>query len=778
MLELRELWREQIRSRQNSELSKVAKPRLTGAERAVRQKAWNAERTRRINDLRSLPVVPLDPEAVSVTQLTDADPEQAKIELNKSFLKAWLVANLPLAAVDQMWEWLRDHLVSGGLLAQRTWLAKNYAPLVAQEQQSRIINALQADKEAGLTVMIDGSTDFAHDQKPFNIMVATSSAIYYCTTEFCDPTISESHDTIIPLVREFARIWLPGDLPDYVYWFSTDNDNKMGLVYKKLSDVGGLFHQSAWIPCLAHGAARIGACIKDKKCVAPVITLCSQLSSLLKGKIFVQRRWALRQGLIAAGRDPTNLPDKWGGTRWECWYVCVVFIAKNLGFLQTWIKGLKMQSESQAWPASRKSINDRGPQIKVQSLFIMHAFEQLYDSLGKVFQLSPVVRGGRVSATRTPNHVLYNKIDAMYVALLKLSTITSVDTLHDDVKNAMAKGHVTFDTMKPIFQEIAGHAAKTALKYRDNASGQLAKAMRIFDPHQRHNWTVDSLEDFVQVIPYKLHPHITDTVEGSLSEWQAYFAVPAPPEKSDLLKWWKSVSSAMPHLAKQADRMLRILITTVQVEGSFSTYNSTRDERQWSMDSETHLCRISFSFNGVVPPGKDVIAPMAHDCSTRRPPLHIKNACFPLLDDVVEGAVSQPATKAAVSAQQSTSASAEHLDKVSRRTKKAKKQDAEASQAGRSDRAVIPAVGASRQEKTRSQVDRSQVAEIPMIRDVQASHAVPRGDCPERDVIPAATRKREREGSPSDKSQAGTVTAVNADDPDQQLENYDVFVAE
>ena len=242
------------------------------------------------------------------------------------------------------------------------------------------------------------------------------------------------------------------------------------------------------------------------------------------------------------------------------------------------LKGKRCNSSRKhGLPLSRASMI-MGHRSRCKVCSSMHAFAPLYDSLGKVFQLSPLVRGGRDTTTRTPNHVLYNKLDAMYASLEKLSMITSVDTLHDDVKNAMTKGHVAFDAMKPIFQEIAGYAAKTALKYRDNASGQLAKAMRIFDPHQRHNWTVDSLEEFVQVIPYKLHPRITDSVEGSVSEWQAYFTIPAPPEKTDLLKWWKSVSSAMPHLAKQADRMLRILITTVQVEGSFSTYNATREK--------------------------------------------------------------------------------------------------------------------------------------------------------------------------------------------------------
>ena len=98
--------------------------------------------------------------------------------------------------------------------------------------------------------------------------------------------------------------------------------------------------------------------------------------------------------------------------------------------------------------------------------------------------------------------------------------------------------------------------------------------------------------------------------------------------------------------------------TTVPVESAFSTYKQTRDEQQWSMESETHICRISYSFNGVVPPGKVLIAPMAPDTSTRRPPVHKKGATFSSIEDVVEVATSE---ESAPASQQSTAASAGKL---------------------------------------------------------------------------------------------------------------------
>ena len=643
-LPARQLWRDNVRNRETAELSKVTKPKVTQAIRCERQKAWNAERARRINDLRKTPIIPVDSTAVPLKRSSDVDPEMAKKEVNMSFLSAWLSANLSLAAVDGMWEWLRDHLVHGPLLAKRSWLLRQYEPLLRGEQEERIVQAIKASKKDGLTVMIDGSTDLAHDQKPFNFLIATSTAVYFCATYFCNPKESETAESIIPLVREFSRKWLPADLPDYVQWFSTDNDPKMGLLFKKLSESGALFHNAQWLGCLAHGAARIGACIKNKKCVARVHSFCVLLSSLLKGKVFVQRRWALRQALTAAGREAHTLPDKWGGTRWQCWYDCVKFVAMNCGFLQKWIRELHPKTESDAWAGCLKCINEHGNDIKVESMYVMHMFKPLYDSIDTIFQLSPLPRGSASAAKcRTPNHLLYNKLDSLHSMLAKSSQVTKPEELHADVLKAMQRGKIEFVAMKPVFVEIAQAAAAIALKYRDNSTGQLAKAMRVFDPLQKHNWGLDSLEDFVRVLPRTIHPRLTSKDSGE-SEWEKYLSLQPPAATVNLLAWWSSLASVLPCLAAQANTMLRILITTVEVEASFSVYKQTRDEQQWAMSPEVHNTRMSFAFNGIMP---KVYTRMVDDVNAMhivKPPVHKRSRSEPP-DDVVE-VVTKPSIEA------------------------------------------------------------------------------------------------------------------------------------
>ena len=121
----------------------------------------------------------------------------------------------------------------------------------------------------------------------------------------------------------------------------------------------------------------------------------------------IVHRRELRRALAADGRDASILPDKWGNTRWECWYLCVVFIAVNITFLKWWCKELTF--EAAAWKECADLLNDHGSLIAVEAQFIKCVFKSLYDALDKVFQLSPLPRGARVLAhgSRTPNQLLY-----------------------------------------------------------------------------------------------------------------------------------------------------------------------------------------------------------------------------------------------------------------------------------------------------------------------------------------------------------------------------------
>ena len=203
--------------------------------------------------------------------------------------------------------------------------------------------------------------------------------------------------------------------------------------------------------------------------------------------------------------------------------------------------------------------------------------------------------------SRTPNHLLYNIFEEQCKLLETASKIDALAKLDPEVRAVLQQGKVQFSTAQPVFQEIADAAYKIAKKYRDNETGQLAKAMRIFDPAQRHKWQDEDLKEFYRVIPCKFHPNLVSSAEGKLSEWELYLASAMPP-KTNLLSWWQSMASLLPILFQQADKMLRTPLVTIQIESSFSTFKQTRHAQQWSMADEVHVARISYSFNGVLAP--------------------------------------------------------------------------------------------------------------------------------------------------------------------------------
>lgn len=76
---------------------------------------------------------------------------------------------------------------------------------------------------------------------------------------------------------------------------------------------------------------------------------------------------------------------------------------------------------------------------------------------------------------------------------------------------------------------------------------------------------------------------------------------PPPDDGFHLLNWWDAMSSSFPVMASQARRLLRIPLTTVEVEGTFSVYKLTRTANQFNMKDDTHHSRISYVVNGIVP---------------------------------------------------------------------------------------------------------------------------------------------------------------------------------
>ena len=107
--------------------------------------------------------------------------------------------------------------------------------------------------------------------------------------------------------------------------------------------------------------------------------------------------------------------------------------------------------------------------------------------------------------------------------------------------------------------------------------------------------------------------------------------------------WWRSMSSTLPCLPKQADRMLRLTLTAIQVESSFSTYTATCNAQQWSMNDDTHVTRMSCSFNGVLPQQEGSQTSTEGELVRKqRPPVRRKSQYVTMVEYFVDGLTNLP----------------------------------------------------------------------------------------------------------------------------------------
>jgi len=142
------------------------------------------------------------------------------------------------------------------------------------------------------------------------------------------------------------------------------------------------------------------------------------------------------------------------------------------------------------------------------------------------------------------------------------------------------------------------------------------------------------------------------------------------------------MASPMPCLTKQALKMLRLPLVSIQAEASISVYKQTRQPQQWAMSDDMHVARLSFTFNGpVVPPAQSGTVTLTKGCT--RPPMRTKEQknAKPV-EDVIEETAKKADPKAASTQKQQESAAAnESSQKRSRsasaqpKTKKAKQPD-------------------------------------------------------------------------------------------------------
>lgn len=158
-----------------------------------------------------------------------------------------------------------------------------------------------------------------------------------------------------------------------------------------------------------------------------------------------------------------------------------------------------------------------------------------------------------------------------------------------------------FERLQPAVVAIASKCVSVCDKYMENDTGKLAAQMRVFDPRQRPAYASKNVDQFPLAIASRFWPLLTAAAEGVASEWDKYTKMAIPDAGVRLLSWWEDCSGVLPQLSVIARRMLKLPMTTIGVESSFSMYSTTRSDQQFHMHDDTHIARLSCVFNGMVP---------------------------------------------------------------------------------------------------------------------------------------------------------------------------------
>lgn len=147
-----------------------------------------------------------------------------------------------------------------------------------------------------------------------------------------------------------------------------------------------------------------------------------------------------------------------------------------------------------------------------------------------------------------------------------------------------------------IVTTVAQRCVLQVTKYMDASSGALANQIRILDPRQRASFPDSAVEQFPDIFDLDIRMKIDDGSDGC--EYRRFLRCAPRPEDVPLLQWWEDVASLFPNMAVVANKYLRLPLTSVCVESTFSLYGTTRSKNQFAMEDEVHSSRISFVFNG------------------------------------------------------------------------------------------------------------------------------------------------------------------------------------
>ena len=195
-------------------------------------------------------------------------------------------------------------------------------------------------------------------------------------------------------------------------------------------------------------------------------------------------------------------------------------------------------------------------------------------------------------------HCVYNRLHDLHVTL---HAIVDSKKPRSSTERRLTRQTATWVAMYyaaavRTFLDVVQCACDKLLKYVSKHM-ELAKQARVLDPTIMASLPSD-INEFPLIFPDNLQSIVVDNGDRGLYRVDVQPSTP----KLDILQRWKAMKERLPHMYKGARRIIAIPHTSSNVERSFSIWKRVQSDKQENVKEGTHKAKVSFCFNGVVPP--------------------------------------------------------------------------------------------------------------------------------------------------------------------------------
>ncbi|XP_072178106.1 uncharacterized protein [Diadema setosum] len=484
------------------------------------------------------------------------------------FVKMCTMADIPLNKVEKLRPFVEKHCSQGGALPKAETLRNVYIPRQFEIHFEALKETVKDEK---VSIIADETTDI-RDCSILNVIAGVRGKYYLidvCTMEACNhSTLSQA------IIKALMNV---GIKFDDVIAVVTDSAAYCKKAAREV--LQPLFPKSIHVPCLAH-IINLGAeAFQHHVEFGRVDTLVKMMKSAFYKKPARKSRYLkfLREYLPP---DEVKLPPVPVSTRWNSWFHAVKYHLAHLHVYEGFFK----QEDSKG--------------IAVETILELLTNKEIYQELQLIMNFitahSSLLVAVLTSLEGTHNPLactVFNTIEDVCSYLVAGTEKTSFGEATDKLLERKSKGDR--DRITKTFRSVFQRAYEKIDKHvQQHPALTFYKAARIFDPRQLGSISLD-------IGDYQRIPGLSNLEPAVVEEWSMYTRLKAKeiPVPLDLQRFWESMSSRYPHLARIAKDAIWMPVSSVDVERSFSQYKHILTDKREKLTPENTRMMTMLYYN-------------------------------------------------------------------------------------------------------------------------------------------------------------------------------------